>query len=145
MMGVDGMRESLHGFKSGRLALLAHNVFDSFCQSGIVMVTEDRIVPASTDRKMVEFDIVLHDALIILHLEIVNSVFRVGGQVDGTKLSTEGTDEVRPVVHPGRGFIGVKYGRLEVLQRGTMEEGQSKGHLRFIVIIGRIVAEIEVA
>ena len=63
--GVDGMHKSLHGFKSGQLALLAHNIFDSFHQS--------RIIPAGTDRKTVEFVIVLHDALIILHLEIVNS------------------------------------------------------------------------
>ena len=69
------MRESLHGLESGRLALLAHNVFDLFRQSRIVMVMEDGIVPASTDRKTVEFDIVLHDVLIILHLEIVNSIY----------------------------------------------------------------------
>ena len=143
--GVDGMHESLHGLKSGWLALLAHNVFDSFCQSGIVMVTEDRIIPAGMDRKTVEFDVVLHDALIILHLEIVNSVFHISGGVDGTKLSLEGMDKGGPIVHPGWGFVGVEYSRLEVLQSGTTKEGQSKGHLRFIIIIGWIVAEIEVA
>ena len=143
--GVDGMHESLHGFESGRLALLAHNVFDSFHQSGIVMVTEDGIIPAGTDHKTVEFDIVLHDALIILHLEIVNSVFCVGGRVNGTKLSPEGMDKGGPIVHPWRGFVRVEYSRLEVLQSSTMEEGQSEGHLRFIIVIGWIVAEIEVA
>ena len=145
MMGVDGMRKSLHGFESGRLALLAHNVFDSFRQSGIVMVTEDGIIPAGTDHKMVEFNVVLHDALIILHLEIVNSVFRVGGGVDGTKLSPEGMDEGGPIVHPGQGFVRVEYSQLKVLQSGTTEEGQSEGHLWFVVIIGWIVVEIKVA
>ena len=116
VMGVDGMRESLHGFESGQLALLAHNVFDSFCQSGIVTVTEDGIIPPGTDCKTVEFNIVLHDALIILHLEIVNSVFHVGGGVDGTKLSPEGTDKGGPIVHPGQGssessMVGSKYSR----------------------------------
>ena len=139
------MCESLHGFESGQLALLAHNVFDSFCQSGIVTVTEDDIVPAGTDCKTVEFNIVLHNALIILHLEIVNSVFHIGSEVNGTKLSPEGTDKGRPIVHPWRGFVRVKYSQLEVLQSGTTEEGQSEGHLRFVIIIGQIVAEIEVA
>ena len=69
---------------------MAHNVFDSFRQSGIITVMEDGIILASTDRKTVEFDIVLHDALIILHLEIVNSIFRIGGGFDGTKLSFGG-------------------------------------------------------
>ena len=145
MTGVDGMRESLHGLESGWLALLAHNVFDLFCQSGIVTVMEDRIIPAGMDRKTVEFDVVLHDALIILHLEIVNSVFRVGGGVDGTKLSPEGMDKGGPIVHPGRGFVGVEYSWLKVLQSGTTEEGQSEGHLWFVIIIGQIVVEIEVA
>ena len=115
VMGVDGVHESLHDFESGRLALLAHNVFDSFCQSGIITVTEDGIVPASTDHKTGEFDIVLHNALIILHLETVNSIFCVGSGVDGAKLSTEGTDEVGPVVHPGQGLVRLEYGQLEIL------------------------------
>ena len=115
VMGVDGVHESLHGFESGWLALLAHNIFDSFCQSGIITVMEDGIIPASTDCKTVEFNIVLHDALIILHLEIVYSVFRVSGGVNGTKLSSEDTDKGGPVVHPGQSLVRLKYGRLEVL------------------------------
>ena len=51
----------------------------------------------------------------ILHLEIVNSVFHIGGGVNGTKLSLEGTDKGGPIVHPGRGFVGVEYGQLKAL------------------------------
>ena len=113
--GVDGMHKSLHGFKNGQLALLAHDVFDSFHQSGIVTVTEDGIIPTGTDHKTVEFDIVLHNALIILHLEIANSIFHIGSGVDGTKLSTEGMDKGGPVIHPGQGLVGLEYGQLKVL------------------------------
>ena len=38
--GVNGVHENLHGFKSGWLALLAHNVFDLFGEAGIIMVME---------------------------------------------------------------------------------------------------------
>ena len=34
--GVDGMHESLHGLKSQGFALLAHDIFDSFCQTRVV-------------------------------------------------------------------------------------------------------------
>ena len=109
------MRESLHGFEGGRFTLLAHDVFDSFHQAGIVTVTENGIVPAGLDHKTGELDIVLYDALIFLHLEIINSVFRIGGGIYGAELSPECPDEGGPIVYPGRGFVEVEYGWLEVL------------------------------
>ena len=77
VMGVDGVRENLHGFESGQLALLAHNVFDLFSEAGIITVTEDGVVPASLDSKTVELDIVLHDVLIV-RLLIPSSVLAMG-------------------------------------------------------------------
>ena len=109
------------------------------------MAMKDGVVPASLDGKMVELNIVLHDALIILHLEVVNSVFRVSGGVDGAKLGMEGTDEGRPIIHPVQSAVRVKYVQLKVLQSDTTEEGQCKGYFWFIIVIGQIVMEIEVA
>ena len=109
------------------------------------MAMKDGVVPASLDGKMVELNIVLHDALIILHLEVVNSVFRISGGVDGAKLGMEGTDEGRPIIHPVQSAVRVKYVQLKVLQSDTTEEGQCKGYFWFIIVIGQIVMEIEVA
>ena len=61
--GVDGMHESLHGFKSQGFALLAHDIFDSFCQTGVVSVSEDTVIPAGLNRKTVELNIVLDNML----------------------------------------------------------------------------------
>ena len=108
-------------------------------------MTEDRVIPASLDSKMVELNIVLHDALIVLHLEIVISVFRIGGGIDGAKLGMEGTDEGGPIIHPVRSAVGVEYGQLEILQSSATEEGQCKGYFWFVIVIGWIVTEIEVA
>ena len=143
--GVDGVRENLHGFESGQLALLSHNIFDLFSEAGLITVMEDGVIPAGLDSKTVELDIVLHDVLIVLHLEIVNSVFRVGSGIDGAKLGMEGTNEGGPIIHPVWSAVRVEYGQLEILQSSATEEGQCKGYFWFIIVIGQIVTEIEVA
>ena len=57
------MRESLHGLKSRGFALLAHDIFDSFRQTRVVLVSEDTVVPAGLNRETVELNIVL-DAML---------------------------------------------------------------------------------
>ena len=101
------MHESLHGLKSRGFTLLAHDIFDSFCQTGVVSVSEDTVVPAGLNHETVELNIVLDDMLIILHLQVVNPVFGISSQIDRTKLGMEGLDEGGPIVHPCRGLIGV--------------------------------------
>jgi len=59
--------------------------------------------------------------LVVLHFQIVDSVFGVSGGVDWAKLDTEGTDECGPVVHPSRDFVRVEDGGLEVLESGAVE------------------------
>ena len=113
--GVDGMHESLHGFKSQGFALLAHDIFDSFHQTRVVSVSEDTVVPAGLNREMVELNIVLDDMLIVLHLQVVNLVFSISSQIDQTKLGMESLDEGGPIVHPSQGLVRVQDCWLEVL------------------------------
>ena len=56
-------------------------------------MTEDTIVPTRMDCEAVELDIVLQDVLIVMHLQVVDSVFGVSGGIYGYKLSMEGADE----------------------------------------------------
>ena len=101
------MCKSLHGLKSQGFALLAHDIFDSFRQTRVVSVLEDTIIPAVLNHETVELNIVLDDMLIILHLQVVNPVFDIGGRIDQTKLGTESSDEGGSIVHPCQGLVGV--------------------------------------
>ena len=102
------MRKVFHFLEHAGFTLLTHNVFDSFCQPRIVSVSEDSIIPAGTDGEAVELDVVLEDMMIILHSQVIDSVFCIGGRVDRAKLNMEGADENRPIVHPIQGLIGVQ-------------------------------------
>ena len=119
--GVDRMGKDLHSVESGGFTLLAHNVLNAFRQSGVITVTEDTFIPAGLDRETVEFDIVLDNMLVILHTEVIDSVFGVSGRINGAELGAEGTDEGGPIIHPIRGFIGLKNGRFKILQGGASE------------------------
>ena len=57
MMGIDVMCKGFHLGKCQRLPLLTHNVFNAFCESGIVAVLEDTFIPAGVDSKTVEFNL----------------------------------------------------------------------------------------
>ena len=100
MMGTDVMCKGLHFGECRRLPLLTHNVFDAFSKSRIVAVPEDTFIPAGADSKMVEFDIILYNMLVIVHLEVINSIFGISGGVYGTKLSVESLDKVGPIIKP---------------------------------------------
>ena len=97
MTGIDVMCKGLHLGECRRLPLLTHNVFG---ESGIVAVPEDTFIPASADSKMVEFNIILYNMLVIVHFEVINSIFSVGSGVYGTKLSVESLDKVGPIIKP---------------------------------------------
>ena len=55
-------------------------------------MTEDTIVPTCMDCEAVELNI-LQDVLIVLHLQVVDSIFGVSGGIYGSGLGMEGTDE----------------------------------------------------
>ena len=93
MIGVNGMGHGLHSFESSRLTLLTHNVLDTFSQPGVVTVTEDAVIPAGLDSKVIEVDIVLDDMLVFVHLEVINAVFCISCGIDGAELNMEGLDE----------------------------------------------------
>ena len=140
--GVNGMSKDLHGFKSGGFAVLTHNVLDAFGEPGIIAVAEDTIIPTSVDSKMVELNIILDNVLVVLHFEVVDSVF---SRINGAELDVEGLEEGGPIVHPIRSIVGVKDRWLEVLQSGTTKVGQGEGNLWFIIRIGGVVTEVEIA
>ena len=145
MLGIDVMCKGLHFGECWRLPLLTHNVFDAFGESGIVAVPEDTFIPAGADSKMVEFNIILYNMLIIVHFEVINSIFCVGGGVYRIKLSAESLDKIGPIIKPVRNFIGVKEGWLKEFQGGLSEIGKRKGHLARVIRVDGIAAEKEIA
>ena len=92
-------------------------VFDAFSKSRIVAVPEDTFIPAGVDSEMVEFDVILYNMLIIVHFEVIDSIFGVGGGVYGTELSAESLDKIGPIIKPVGNFIGVKEGWLKIPRR----------------------------
>jgi hypothetical protein len=82
-----------------------HNVFDVFCENGVIAVTENTVVPAGVDSKTVELDVVLDNVLTVLHLQVVDAIFSISGRVDGAELGAESADECGPIGQPFRGFF----------------------------------------
>ena len=124
--------------------MLTHNVFDAFSESGIVAVPEDTFIPAGADSEMVEFDVILYNMLVIMHLEVIDSIFGVSGGVYGTKLSAESLDKIGPIIKPVGNFIGVKEGWLKEFQGGPSEIGKCEGHLVRVIRVDGIAAEKEI-
>ena len=118
MTGIDVMCKGLHLSECQRLPLLTHNVFNAFSESGIVAVPEDTFIPAGADSKTVEFNVILYNMLVIMHFEVINPVFGVGGGVYRTELSVESLDKIGPIIKPIGNFIGVKEGWLKEFQGG---------------------------
>ena len=144
MSGIDVMCKGLHFSKCRRLPLLTHNVFNVFSKSGIVTVPEDTFIPASADSEMVEFDIIFYNMLVIVHFEVIDSIFGIGGGVYGTKLSAESLDKIGPIIKPIRNFIGVKEGWLKEFQGGPLEIGKHEGHLVRVIGVNGIAVEKEI-
>ena len=84
---------------------------------------EDAIVPPSADREAVEFDIVLDDVLVVLHLQIIDTVFSIGSGVYGAELGVEIPDKCRPVIHPVRYFFRIKDRQLNIFKSHPSEIG----------------------
>ena len=84
---------------------------------------EDTIVPTSADCEAVEFDILLDNVLVVLHLQIINTVFSIGSGVYGAKLGAEIPDECGPVVHPVRYFFRIKDRQLKIFKSHPSEIG----------------------
>ena len=93
---------------------MTHDILDPFGETRVVAVTKDLVIPMSVYRKLVELNIVLDNLLVVLHLQVINCIFSIGGRVDGAKLGSEGADKGGPVVYPYRIFI--------VIQKGGFEE-----------------------
>ena len=145
MMGVDVMCKGLHFGKCQRLPLLTHNVLNAFGESRVVVVPEDTFIPASVDSKMVEFNVIFDNMLVIIHLSVIDSVFSVSSGVYRTKLSTESLDKVGPIIKPVRNVIRVKEGWLKEFQGSPSEIGKHEGHLVRVIRINGIAAEKEIA
>ena len=126
VMGVNGMSKDLHGFKSGEFAMLTHNILDAFSKPKIIAVAEDTIISTGADSKTVELDVILDKVLVVLHFEVVDSIFRISSRINGAELDVEGSKEGRPIIHPVGSIVGVKDRWLEVLQSGTTKVGQGE-------------------
>ena len=96
MTGIDSVCKKLHGVESGGLRLVTHDVLDSLGETGVVAMMKNVLVPTSMDGETVELDVVFDDALVVLHLQVVDGVFGISGRIDGTKLCAKGENERRP-------------------------------------------------
>ena len=143
MTGIDVMCKGLHFSKCWRLPLLTHNVFNAFSESGIVAVPMDSFIPAGADSETVEFDVILYNMLVIVHFEVIDSVFSIGSGVYGTELSAESLDKIGPIIKPIRNLIRVKEGWLKEFQGSPLEIGKRKGHLVRVIRVNGIAAEKE--
>ena len=142
--GVDVMHKGFHFGKCQRLPLLTHNVFNAFGESGIVVVPEDTFIPAGADSKTVEFNVILYNILVIVHLEVIDSIFSISSGVYRTKLIAESLDKVGPIIKPVRDFIRVKEGWLKEFQGGPSEIGKHEGHLVRVIRVNGIAVEKEI-
>ena len=89
----------------------------------------------------VEFDIILYNMLVMVHLEVIDSVFSVSSGVYGTELSAESLDKVGPIIKPVRNFVRVKEGWLKEFQGSPSEIGKHKGHLVRVIRVDGIAAK----
>ena len=96
------------------------------------------------DNETVEFDVILYNMMIIVHFEVINSIFSVGGGVYGTELSAESLDKIGPIIKPVGNFIRVKEGWLKEFQGGPSEIGKHEGHLVRVIGVNGIAAEKEI-
>ena len=108
------------------------------------MVAEDGIIPTGADGIAVEFDVILDNVLVILHFQVINPAFSISSRIDRTKLNSESADKCGPTVHPIRKFVGIKDGRLEIFECGSAKIRQGKSDFCGVVLIGRVVAEIQI-
>ena len=79
---------------------MTHDVLDLLGKTSVVVMTKNVLIPTGMDGKMIELNIVFDNALVVLHLQVVNGVFCISGRIDGTKLRAKGDNERRPIVHP---------------------------------------------
>ena len=77
---------------------------------------EDTFIPAGVDSEIVEFDIIFDNMLVIMHLEVINSIFGISSGVYKTKLNAENLDKVGQIIKPVGYVIGVKEGWLKEFQ-----------------------------
>ena len=144
MMGVNVMCKGFYFGECRRLPFLTHNVLNVFGKSRVVAVLEDTFIPDGADSKMVEFNIIFDNMLVIMHLEVIDSVFGISSGVYRAELSMESLDKVGPIIKPVRNVIGVKEGWLKEFQGSTLEIGKHEGHLVRVIRINRIAAEKEI-
>ena len=142
--GINVMCKGLHLGECQRLPLLTHNVFNAFSKSGIVVVPEDTFIPAGADSETVEFDIIFYNMLVIMHFEVIDSVFDIGSGVYRTELSVESLDKIGPIIKPIGNFIRVKEGWLKEFQGSPSEIGKREGHLVRVIGVDRIAVEKEI-
>ena len=143
--GVNSVCKKLHGIESSGLRLVTQYVLDSLSETGVVEMMKNVLIPTSVDGETIELDVVFDNALIVLHLQVVDGVFGISGRINGTKLSAKGDDECRPIVHPRQVVVRVDDGWFKVLQCYATEVGEGKIDLFCIVAISRVLCEVEVA
>ena len=73
---------------------MTHDILDPFGETRVVAVTKDLVIPMGAYCELVELDIVLDNLLVVLHFQVIDHVFGIGGRVYGAKLGSEGVDEV---------------------------------------------------
>ena len=108
---------------------MTHDILDTFSKSRIVTAPENVIIPTCLNRQPVKVNIVLENALIILHLQVVNR----------TKLGVKGMDKCRPIVQPFWSIIKPRKGWFKNIKSHTTEVSQCKSDLCIVISIDRLL------
>ena len=77
---------SLELVKGSGFGRLTENILDMIREALIVGLSESRITPINMSRKTVEFDIILQDALVVMHAEVVKIFFSITSRINGAKV-----------------------------------------------------------
>ena len=86
-------------------------------------MAEYTLVPTGTDGESVELHVILDYVLVVVHLQIIDTIFCVSSWIDRAKLGTEGANKSGPVVHLVGNLVGVQDRWFEVLQGGSAKVG----------------------
>ena len=76
-------------------------ILDAVRETGVEMVTESAFTIApDLGHKLIEVNHIFVDAVVVLHVEIIQLIFSISNQVMGAEGGLEFYNKLLPVIHP---------------------------------------------
>ena len=75
-----------------------HDDLDVLRKTGIILVTEHRVIPACLNSNTDELNIIFEDTVVFRHFQIINLIFGINGWVNQSKIASESPDKFGPVM-----------------------------------------------